>query len=76
MFNLGGEVVRVCLSCGAIYRDSGKNLTFVKPCKKCERTTGFFESMGHLYLYIENYGIDTDNIMDVKLKEEIEAHYA
>lgn len=77
VFDLKGKVIRICMSeeCGVIYLDGGENHTYIKPCKKCEHSTGFFESMEHFYKYIDNYGIDLDNIIDKGLQQEAEQHY-
>lgn len=74
---LEGKIIRACLSdnCKVIYRDSDINLMVIKPCKKCERATGFFESLDHFYRYIDLYGIDTDNIIDPVLRKEVCNHY-
>ena len=74
---LEGKVIRICMGkdCGIIYTDSNTNLTYIKPCKKCEYTTGFFEDLDHFYGYIDLYGIDTDTILDVELRQEVCRHY-
>ena len=74
---LTGKVIRMCSSkdCNAIYLDGNQNLTYIKPCKRCDNGTGFFENLDHFYRHIDLYGIDTDNILDASLRKEVCNHY-
>lgn len=73
MFNLTDKHIRICLNerCGVIYIDANPNLDYIKPCKKCGKGSGFFETLNQLYGYIDWYGIDSDLIIDKGLLAEI-----
>ena len=75
MFEIHGNVIRLCLTCGVIYVEKIGNLTYIKPCKKCESGTGFFETREHFYRYVDLYGIETDLILNKDLKIEVEEKY-
>lgn len=72
-----GAVIRVCLNkkCEAVYVDTGKNHDNLKLCKVCNMPTGFYDSLDKFYNYVDMYGLNTDTILDKKLKAEVENHY-
>jgi hypothetical protein len=69
------QVIRVCLTCNAIYLDKNEGLEYIQLCKFCSRSTGFFEHIERFFRYIDLYGIDTDWIKDNTLKNKVYAHY-
>lgn len=75
MINLKGKVIRMCLHCKAIYLDDSEGTFYVKGCKYCDMSTAFFESFEHFCGYIDQYGIDTDDILDPTLKKMVYEYY-
>jgi hypothetical protein len=73
VFALGARIIRMCFidGCEVIYLDNDETTLYVKPCKTCGLTTGFFNNLEHFYKYIDLYGIDTDKILDTALKSHI-----
>lgn len=72
---IGDKVIRICLSCGRIYLDRTTNFTYIKPCKFCSGSTGFFETLNHFYNFVDKYSVDTNQIKDPQLLQTVCLHF-
>lgn len=71
------RIIRRCnnTDCNAIYTELGDDLLCIKACPKCGNATSFFRDKNHFFKYIDINGIDTDDIIDPQLLENVKIHY-